>query len=468
MMMQKRQSLGPLITLTLFLSVAFSQSAIGADTISNYFFRDIAHPNLQQINSQMLKAFDAEDYEEALRLSGDLVKLAEQDTSIDKMSFARALSNASIMNALGGERGSAILTTTRAIELVEDTDPFHFDLFNILMVKSYTQNAEDMHADAEDSLRRAQHITHRQDGVYSRKQLPIIESLAGIKVAQGEFRDADQEQRFNLKVSELAFGSGSEELMPTLERLGNYFANRGSTIPISTVQEDRLYRDRLFREATEMFERSIQIIEDRYGDTDLRLLEPLKGLSRTKYLQGYGRVHAERPMERALKIVQANPATDRADHARALVALGDLYTTTSDNRASDAYMEAWELLGEEEELDDLRYELFGRPVRLVPEAPIQPVLFRHPVDVEEGSELFVDIQYDIREDGRVRNSTVIEGNVPNSDRKLMRDFVSTMRFRPRIKDGELTATEGMLLHQTYRVKNREPKASFNISTGVAP
>lgn len=462
--MQRRLELT--LALSLLISIGVILPATAADSIANYFFQEIANEPLQDVNRSMIDAFQAERYEEALRLSDQVTQIAEQDQTIDKMSFARALSNAAILQALGGQRGRAILQATKAIEVIEDTDPFHPDLLNILMVKSYTHSAEDMYLEAEDTLRRAQHIAHRQDGVYTRRQLPIIESLAGIKVAQGEYRDADQEQRFNLKVSEQAYGAGSEELMPTLDRLGVYFADRGSSIPLSTIQEDRLYRDRLFREATDMFERSIQIIEDKYGDTDLRLLAPLKGLSRTKYLQGYGRVHAERPMERALDIVRSNPGTDEADHARALVQLADLYTTTSDNRASKLYKEAWVLLANHEASDDLRYELFGRPVRLVPEVPVQPVLFRHPVEVEEGNELFVDIQYDIREDGRVRNAQVIDGNVPNAERKLMRDFVSTMRFRPRMLDGELQTTEGMLLHQTYRVRERTPENSFSVTTGT--
>lgn len=437
-----------------------------ADTISNYLFRNITANQLQALNVELSTAFDSERLEEAIAIGTTLVEMAEKDETIDKISYARVLSNSAILQALGGNRGVSIYQSTQAVELIEVSDPFHPDLFNILMVKSYTQNAEDMHTAAEDSLRRAQHIAHRQDGVYTPRQLPIIETLAGIKIATGEFLDADQEQRFNLKVSERAYGVASEELMPTLNKLGSYFADRGSSIPLNTAQEQRLYRDRLFRESTRVFERSISIIEEKYGDTDLRLIDPLKGLSRTKFKQGFGRANAERPMERVLEIVRGNPATDKADHAKALVALADLYTITTDSRAGDRYLEAWQLLADDPVQEELRYELFARPRRLLPEVPILPVLYRHPVGVEKGDELFVDIEYDIREDGRVRNAAVTDGNVSNSDRKLMRDFVSTMRFRPRLVDGQLIKTEGMSLHQNYRFKEREPETKISISSGV--
>lgn len=456
--------------LAIFLVLPFSLLAalplLAADSITNYFFRTINAPALTQQNSALISALDSKRYEDALALSQGLVDMAQSDQSIDKMSYARALSNAAILDAVSGDRNNAILRTGMAIKLIEASDPFHPDLLNILMVKSYTHNAEDMHLSAEDDLRRAQHIAHRMDGVYSKRQIPILESIAGLKMVQGEFRDADQEQRFNLKVSEKAYGIASEELMPTLERLGAYFADRGSSIPLNSSQDERLYRDRLFRESTRMLERSITIIEDTYGPGDLRLITPLKGLSRTKYLQGYGRIHAERPMERALEIVDKHPATDTIDRAKAIVSLADLYTVTSDARASTLYLEAWGLLSEDEAYLDLRYELFGRPHRLKPEAPISPVLFRQPVEVEIGEELYVDIQYDIREDGRVRNARVMAGNVPNADRKMMRDFVTTMRFRPRITGGVLQVTEELSLHQTYRVRKKSAESSFNISSGV--
>jgi len=455
------------IKLLSLLTLFFVASPVYAvDTISNYLFRNITANQLQELNVELSTAFDSERLEDAIALGKTLVEIAEKDETIDKISYARVLSNSAILQALGGNRGVSIFQSDQAIELIDISDPFHPDLFNILMVKSYTQNAEDMHTEAEDSLRRAQHIAHRQDGVYTPRQLPIIESLAGIKIAKGEYQNADQEQRFNLKISEQAYGVASEELMPTLNKLGNYFADRGSSIPLSTTQEQRLYRDRLFRESTRVFERSIAIIEDKYGDTDLRLIAPLKGLARAKFKQGYGRVNAERPMERVLDIVRGNPATDKADHAKALVALADLYTITTDSRAGDMYLEAWQLLADDPVQEELRYELFARPKRLLPEVPIQPVLFRHPVGVEDGNELFVDIQYDIREDGKVRNAVVIEGNVPNSDRKLMRDFVSTMRFRPRIVDGQLTRTEGMSLRQNYQIRESMPEAKLGISSGV--
>ncbi|MFT7242678.1 MAG: hypothetical protein ACI82A_000018 [Candidatus Azotimanducaceae bacterium] len=459
-----KQQPGLFFGLALLLLAALPLQA--ADSITNYFFRTINAPSLIQQNDAFIAALDSERYEDAMILSHGLVDMAERDQTIDKMSYARALSNAAVLDAVSGDRDSAILRTGLAIKLIEASDPFHPDLLNILMVKSYTHNADDMHLNAEDDLRRAQHIAHRMEGVYSKRQIPIIESIAGIKLARGEFRNADQEQRFNLKVSEQAYGIASEELIPTLERLGAYFADRGGSIPLNTTQDDRLYRDRLFRESTKMLERSITIIEGEYGPNDLRLLSPLKGLSRTKYLQGYGRINAERPMERALEIVKNNPATDTIDQARAIVDLADLYTVTSDVRASALYLEAWQLLAEEEAHLELRYELFGRPHRLRPEAPITPVLFRHPVEVEEGIELYVDIQYDIREDGKVRNARVLDGNVPNADRKMMRDFVTTMRFRPRIMDGALQITEDMSLHQTYRVRKKEAENSFSISSGI--
>jgi len=152
-----------------------------ADSITNYFFRTINAPSLTQKNSALMSALDSERYAEAVGLSEELVDMAESDQTIDTMSYARALSNAAILDAVSGDRKNALLRTDKAVELIEASDHFHPDLLNILMVKSYTHNAEDMHLNAEDDLRRAQHIAHRMDGVYTKSKFLLSNRLPVLK-----------------------------------------------------------------------------------------------------------------------------------------------------------------------------------------------------------------------------------------------------------------------------------------------
>ncbi len=166
-------------------------------------------------------------------------------------------------------------------------------------------------------------------------------------------------------------------------------------------------------------------------------------------------------MEQMVAIVQQNPGSDVADKAKALVDLGDLYIKTEDDRAAETYKQAWQLL-EGEAHEELRYELFGRPVRLLPEYNFRPALTRYPVDLEPNQQLFVDLSYNVMENGRVRQASIVDSNIPLRNQKVTRNAVKLMKFRPRMVDGELVATEGLSLHQTFTVVKPEPVFETNV------
>lgn len=363
-----------------------------------------------------------------------------------------------------------------AIVLVESAaGPFDLLLVNLLSAQGLLLRDEDQLELAEQSLRRAQHITHRQDGVYSRRQLGIVDLLTDLHLRQGLVLAADREQRFNLKISEQTYGSNSEALVPVLERLGEYFAQRGDTIPLGPSQVVRpvaseaeayteQYRATLFRESIELYERAIAIIEDTYGPDDLRLIEPLHGMAQARLRQRTARKFAEEAMERAVDIVARNPATDTADHARALVSLGDIYNITSDSRAEATYLAAWRLLDDTPELADLQYELFGAPTRLYPEDLPTIVLERQPAAVDADTPLFVDAEFTVISSGRVSDVRILDGNVPNDQKNMLRRHIRGWRFRPRIVDGAFETTNSLMIHQNYIVVRPEPVIEFSVDS----
>ena len=449
--------------LILFIGVLLVTLSAEAESVVSHLFQQIefTDSNLNHLHEQTFKYFDDGNLEESLVWGNELSDQVSKDLEIDSLVYAKVLNNAAILKALAGEHEPAIESLDQAISLTDAINPFHPDLFNMLMARSYIQLDIQLTEAGTESLRRAQHIAHREDGVYAKKQLPIIRRLALISIEQGQYEEADREQRFTLKVSEHAFGANSEEILPTLKSLGNYFANRGYSIPINSNQDTRLHRDLLFRESIQLFERSIAIVEDKYGDNDLRLVEPLKGLSQTRFMQGSSRSFVKASMERAASIVSSNPSTDVPEIARSLVTLGDTYLLTNDPRALDEYQKAWDLLSKRPEYEQLRHDLFGRPKRL--SEPVQYVLDRQPTTAEVGVELYVDLEYDIQGDGRVRNVRVLEGNVPNSQKKILRQQISGMKFRPRMVDGEFSVSKGLSLHQTFRVAAAKQPSTVKVS-----
>ena len=74
--------------------------------------------------------------------------------------------------------------------------PFSPNLFDPLMQIARLQLNLDKKRDAIDSLQRAQNIAHRNEGVYSPKQLPIISLLISLAMDEKEYQDANRQKRF--------------------------------------------------------------------------------------------------------------------------------------------------------------------------------------------------------------------------------------------------------------------------------
>ncbi len=448
---------------------------IGASTrYLDYFFTEIGElSHTEQIDfDRALDLIGEGNIDPALPLINELAAAEEHEPGTQ----ARLLANQAILQALVGDVPGALSLLDQAVALVESrAGPFDSLLVNLLSVRGLIQRDQKELDLAEQSFRRAQHITHRQDGVYSRRQLGIVDLLTDLHLQQGLVLAADREQRFNLKISEQAYGANSDSLVPILERLGGYFAQRGDTIPLGPSHIVRpvaseadayteQYRATLFKESIDLFERAIAIIENTYGPTDLRLIEPLHGIAKARLRQRTARKFAEEAMERAVNIVANNPATDTADHARALVSLGDIYNLTSDSRANDTYLAAWRMLNETPELADLQYELFGAPTRLFPEDLSTIVLERQPAAIDADTRLFVDAEFTVIDSGRVANVRILDGNVPNDQKNTLRRHIRSWRFRPRIVDDEFVTTESLMVHQNYIVIRPQPTVELSVDT----
>ncbi|MBL4681257.1 MAG: hypothetical protein JKY88_11120 [Pseudomonadales bacterium] len=464
----------------LFACLAFCSQGL-ADEIEAYLFTEIKfnQANYLANHEEFINRLRNEEHAKANAIMLNLVENIRADSTVSKMTFAKTLSNSAISNAIVGNQALAISEFESAIELlIEASDRYNTKLTKILMAKSLVHRFEKDNTQAENALRRTQHIFHRQSGVYAEAQLPVVEALTYMNLRRGKSMAADREQFFRLKISEEVYGRNSKEIIPTLESLGLYFANRASAITANREVESAIYRDKLFKVAINFFERAIAIIEDKYGTDDLRLISvlhgisktrtiaiikdkqgtndlrligSLHGISKTRFIQGSSFATARESMERASQIISDSPTTDITDHVKSLIALGDTYLITQDARSNSIYTQAWNLLDEVPENQSIRDQFFGQPKLLYPDVLIERILTRQPSNTTPSEDLFVDLEYDVRQNGRVRNIQVIESNVPNNEKKLLRNYVSKMRYRPRLVNGQAVTTEGIKLHQIFKV-----------------
>ena len=397
------------------------------------------------------------EFDTAISLSQDLLDSADPLRDADPSIYGQVMINHGILRVAAGEYQLGLSIIERGMEFLEArTNPFDEILINSVMAKGICQLQLGSFTDAEDTFRRAQHITHRHKGVYNKEQLPMISYLVATNFRQRNSLAADQQQRFSLKVAEQSYGPNSIEILPTLARLGSYFARRGDTIPLAAITELRLLRNILFKDSINLYLRAIEIIELNYGVNDLRLLTPLRGLASARMFEITQLIYAEVALLRSLEIVDSNPNSDLTDRAQALVNLGDFYIITSNEKAQETYLNAWAILQETPETQQLALSLFGSPVRLYPRNSPFLYLDRTPDGVTIGDELFANLQYDVSPDGHVREIEVIDKNIPNKGVRLLRQTLRASRYRPRIHNGELVSTEALQIRQLFAVLYKKP------------
>ena len=409
----------------------------------------------QPVQESLLAHARRAEIDQALRLSDKLLADTKELQKTRPALYGKILINHGILLSASSNYAPGLSRIAQGLKFLEsEYHPFSKALIKGIMAKALSEMALEALADAEDSFRRAQHIVHRQEGVHSEEQLSMINYLTRTNLRLGNLDDADRQQMFHLLIAEKTWGSDSVQLLPSLGQVGAYFAYRGNSLPLVFPREFQTERDSFFRRSINLRQRAIDIVEQHYGKEDLRLVPLLKALAKTHLWHINTRGQARYPLQRSVEIINTSPNQDLADRARALVDLGDLYIITSDRQAGATYLRAWSSLQESETTRKLADELFSLPVRLMPEYMPTLLLKRLPDGVEAENELFIDFEYTITTEGRVKQVKVLDRNVSNEQVRLMREKIKRARYRPGIEMGKIVQTDGFRFRQRFAVSDR--------------
>ncbi len=462
---------------TLLLMLLFISTSARGD-IMDYYFHSLDIPQSSMSDFKQINQLLGNDsIDDAITLARQLLEENQDFRGSRTLLYGKLMANLGMILGLGGYHENSLATLNEALILLESTvSSFSPELLNVIMARALTLAELEQLKETEQALLRAQNISHRQEGVYSYSQIPIVEQLFEVQFQQGNFLKADQQQMFNLRINEQTFGYNSEELLPVLGKMGDYFAERARRFRFTqdnTIQNQEL----LFSRSQNLYNRAIDIIELQYGPNDLRLVEPLRRIAYLRFSQLYGSRMMSRmsngmmfsqpvsskpsklAMERALNVVEGNSTTDLTDRIDAIIRLGDLYTLTSDKRAFETYLRAWNLLQENPEHENLSVALFGKPTLIGPGIPRVLYLEKRPRKVAPDENLFISARYTINANGRVGEVKVIDKNVSTNQFHRLRSQLSAIRFRPRIVDGTFVETENLTLHQTFRVARKRTSSN---------
>jgi tetratricopeptide (TPR) repeat protein len=339
-------------------------------------------------------------------------------------------------------------------------------------------------------MRRAQHIIHRNSGVYSLDQLKIVDWITKINLRTNKPRAADVQQRYYYKISAANFGEDDPRIIPALTKLGHWFRRSGQ-----------------YPSALDAFRRTLNLMEELQPEADMAMLEPLNALSSTLYLQGS--CCADEPLARALDVVANSSSADRSDELDALMHLADMNLLQQrPGKANELYQKAWNMVAPQNAVSQKGKDLFGMPTRLgiaktydvvtafrlategytqpemvgaevfqvsnqKPESgeswsstgrnkvsrqlvgePL-PLCYSQVVDLARAKNkdklatFFMDLDFTVSKSGKVMKVEVLDSNTPYKLGRYVKNMLYTTRFRPRFVAGKPVLTEHVELRQTF-------------------
>lgn len=441
-------------------------------------------------------ALEMQDLTSAATAGERVVVLLERSHHKHSRNHATALQNLAKVQQTMGWIGKAEKNYHKSIQLIERRSGSYtselLPVLNHLGSLYYDSSDYDL---ATDAFRRAQHITHRNGGVYTLRQLDIVDWITMIDLKTTRRKDADRQQRFYYSINVRNYGEDDPRMLPAMNKMADWFRSSGQ-----------------LRNAITTYKKALDVI-DRNELNETEKLQPLRGISSVAYLKGS--CCTEKQLGEVLDIVNNDPGSDDVDELDALVHLADMLMVRKKRaKAEQYYRQAWNRLGAE---NPLTSELFSTP-ELLGVSRIEDVYDAYYVTVEgrartnktvfhisnkndgsfsfgakpkkysaavigeplslctsEALELartddaddleayFVDVDFTVNRGGGVSNVSLVDSNAPSRLRRYVTNTLRYSRYRPTLLDGETVDTDNIKLRQTFARNTAAPvlRNSFN-------
>src|SRR5690606_19475068 len=328
-----------------------------------------------------------------------------------------------------------------------------------------------LHRQAIEIFDRAVHISRVNNGLYDLSQVPIIESMLESLKARGRWEEVHERHQYLFWLHERNFGANDPRMLPIIDRLGKWYINDYALNPQRRIMDQLV-------DAHNLFQQAINIISGSFGESDLRLIEPLRGLVMSNWYfanyQGEGLASplererltrelgvdqvaflqepasnqlsqylrnnyggGKQAIEKMVAIYSESPDAPPGAAARAKVELADweqLFKRR--NTAAALYREAWMELAANQSTSSQVDKLFARPVALPDLGFVEAEVSSTPVADSGAAEPmnYVLVSFDVNRFGDVQNIEILEAVPENSadQQARIRETLQSTRFRPRL------------------------------------
>ena len=159
-----------------FLCVIFlSCHASGDKEVLLYLYEPTLSPQQEKVFDQVISQANNGDLVKATITSQELLETLQNEKEQNRKVYGQLIINHGIIRSADLDYEQGFLSINEGLEYLEHhRNPFSPLLVRGIMAKAITELSLDRLENAEDPFRRAQHIWHRDQGVYDSAQLPVI------------------------------------------------------------------------------------------------------------------------------------------------------------------------------------------------------------------------------------------------------------------------------------------------------
>ncbi|BFM12130.1 hypothetical protein R50072_22830 [Simiduia litorea] len=320
------------------------------------------------------------------------------------------------------------------------------------------------HEEAIEVFTRAMHVQRINLGLYDMGQVPILENLIESQIALGEWESANERYQYLYWLHRRNYGSDDPRLLPIINKLSNWHLNAYAL----NISGGLFYH---LINAHNLYQIAADIVSNTYGKNDLRMIDPLKGLTASNYFLATYQIENQNKLSvangsmpakederarlqqyimnsynsgrsainRMVTVYSNNPDAPPASELQAQVALGDWYLLFGKwHSAVEIYQNTYRKLAANDEHKPLLDTLFHQPVPL-PDLPLIDMGKKSTINTEH----FVLAKFDVSAYGRATHIDIIDAFPEDNSRmqSRVRKALKQAKFRPRFNNGEAVDTE---------------------------
>jgi TonB family protein len=441
-------------------------------------------PRRPEAQQEYWAQVDRKDWSAAIAAGEQLVAAARAEEPQEPLALAEALTL--LGNAQFGAKDypAAEKAFAESLQTVEQhAGAASAKLLDPLRGLGYTLAAAGRHDEAVPPLERAVLIDRRSYGLYDIGQQNILRQLAESLSKLGRADEAERHIMYLLQLSERVYGRRDPRQVPILCFVGGWRADAGD-----------------FVGARAIYRHALSLVDQKLGPKDPAAVEPLRALAASYTQEVYYStlgIRTQGPrtptdadgasndskvlnprylgnegadvLDRAMKILEAQPASAHDTLVATLIQAGDWYQIKQQPERALPYYRRAAVLNA-----TLSGATAAAPRETAPTfatmatATSEPAPLTFPVRVyypsptrvtrtmllpsEQVNERFVEVQFTVTNSGEVSDAKVTGASGTPREVSETLQAIRAARFRPKFVDGEPVATTGMTNREVFRTR----------------